>query len=439
MSEFSAKKLRDAMKSKIARLISRADPKAKVDASGYTPPDALDADVKTGARPLSRRLFRKGGKVVAMHGEHAHHHAGRKPRKSGGKALTANSLVNRNVREANEERDGIKHVGAFKRGGKAMHDHEDVAEDKKLIKSMVKHEAIKPGKAHGGSCRCAKCSGGSMGRAEGGKNWIKDAIKHPGSLHKALHVPKGEKIPAKKLEKATHSDKPGLAKKANLAKTLKGFHKKADGGGFDGPLITPKGSGAPVTGRPMIPSDKLVPFVPTVKKIPPRTPFKPSEADLNDMRAQGMMPRKRGGKTSVSDGELEGTRPTGGRRARAYGGQMMGHKHPSSKGKTNINIIIGTGAGKGGTPPAGAAPMAPPRLPMPPVVPPLAGAGAPAAVPPVPPVPPGGVPPVPPGMPARKAGGRVGHRSYKSVKDLDAGSGSGLGRLEKVKIYGHKA
>ena len=40
MSEFSAKKLRDAMKSKIARLISRTDPKAKVDASGYTPPDA---------------------------------------------------------------------------------------------------------------------------------------------------------------------------------------------------------------------------------------------------------------------------------------------------------------------------------------------------------------------------------------------------------------
>jgi hypothetical protein len=68
-------------------------------------------------RPISRRQFKKGGKVVAVHGEHAKHHAGRKPRKSGGKALTADSLVNRDVREANKERDGSKHVGGFKRGG----------------------------------------------------------------------------------------------------------------------------------------------------------------------------------------------------------------------------------------------------------------------------------------------------------------------------------
>ena len=66
-----------------AHRITRTDPQgAKVDASGYTPPDALDADVKTGMRPISRRQFKKGGKVVgAVHGEHAKRHAGRKPRK----------------------------------------------------------------------------------------------------------------------------------------------------------------------------------------------------------------------------------------------------------------------------------------------------------------------------------------------------------------------
>ena len=122
MSE-AAKAARKAMKDKIARLV-RTDPKQVVDASGYTPPDALDADVKTGARPISRRLFKRGGKVVKVHGEHGAKHAGRKPRKAGGRSLaTPDNLVNRNVRNANEERDGSKHVGAFKRGGKAHRKH----------------------------------------------------------------------------------------------------------------------------------------------------------------------------------------------------------------------------------------------------------------------------------------------------------------------------
>lgn len=58
----------------------------------------------------------------------------------------------------------------------------------------------------------------------GGAKWIAGAIKHKGSLHKALHVPMGEKIPEKKLTKAEHSSNPSLKRKAVLAKTLKGFH-----------------------------------------------------------------------------------------------------------------------------------------------------------------------------------------------------------------------
>lgn len=57
------------------------------------------------------------------------------------------------------------------------------------------------------------------------KHWIAGAIKHPGALHKELHVPQGQKIPEKKLEKAEHSSNPTLRKRANLAKTLKGMHK----------------------------------------------------------------------------------------------------------------------------------------------------------------------------------------------------------------------
>lgn len=57
------------------------------------------------------------------------------------------------------------------------------------------------------------------------KTWIKDAIKKPGALRDELHVKKGQKIPAKKLDKAAHSKNPLLAKRANLAKTLKKLHK----------------------------------------------------------------------------------------------------------------------------------------------------------------------------------------------------------------------
>ena len=56
--------------------------------------------------------------------------------------------------------------------------------------------------------------------AKGG--WIKGAIKKPGALHEQLGVPKGEKIPAKKLAKAAKA--PGkLGQRARLAETLKGL------------------------------------------------------------------------------------------------------------------------------------------------------------------------------------------------------------------------
>ena len=56
-------------------------------------------------------------------------------------------------------------------------------------------------------------------------DWIAGAVKHKGALHRALGIPQGEKIPAKKMASAAHSDDPKLARMANLAKTLKSFHK----------------------------------------------------------------------------------------------------------------------------------------------------------------------------------------------------------------------
>ena len=63
-----------------------------------------------------------------------------------------------------------------------------------------------------------------MKAKDGGEKFIQRAIKHPGALHKELHVPKGEKIPAKKLAKAAKA--PGkLGQRARFAETLKGLRK----------------------------------------------------------------------------------------------------------------------------------------------------------------------------------------------------------------------
>ena len=56
-------------------------------------------------------------------------------------------------------------------------------------------------------------------------NWIHEAISRPGSLHAALHVPQGQKIPGTKMKKALGSSNPTLRKKAILARTLGRFKK----------------------------------------------------------------------------------------------------------------------------------------------------------------------------------------------------------------------
>lgn len=73
-----------------------------------------------------------------------------------------------------------------------------------------------------------RTNSGTHGYADGGRaggKWIQDAIKRPGSLHKALDIPEGETIPTKKLGNAAKSENPALRRKAVLAETLKNFKK----------------------------------------------------------------------------------------------------------------------------------------------------------------------------------------------------------------------
>lgn len=54
------------------------------------------------------------------------------------------------------------------------------------------------------------------------RNFIAKAIEHPGALHEDLGVPQGKKIPAAKLEAATHK-KGVVGRRARFAEELKGF------------------------------------------------------------------------------------------------------------------------------------------------------------------------------------------------------------------------
>ena len=63
--------------------------------------------------------------------------------------------------------------------------------------------------------------------SEMAEKWIQKALSKKGSkgkLHRKLGVPEGKKIPAAKLEKASHA-KGKLGKEVRLAETLKKLHK----------------------------------------------------------------------------------------------------------------------------------------------------------------------------------------------------------------------
>ncbi len=77
--------------------------------------------------------------------------------------------------------------------------------------------------ARGRLDRPGRKHGGSVGKHPHFLEGIKE-----GALRKELGTKEGEKIPAKKLEKAAHSDDPMTKKRAVLAENMRHWSKKKD-------------------------------------------------------------------------------------------------------------------------------------------------------------------------------------------------------------------
>ena len=567
-----AKTSREAMKAKAKRLAS-ADPHTKVDSSTWTPPEAEEGSVQTGMRPLSKRAFKKGGKVIGKaDGKKAEFRADRKPRAGGGKLekylkssnadrrsrenendemnemsseaansmpkreflamdrkieenarkiknreqgsnlasaklkgmakiparkeggratryLTPDNLINRDVRMANDEREGVKHIGGLKHGGKAHKFSGGVGENPVGAQNKMMGQAAgmmkKGGRAH-------KLSGGTlqnyleaarpelavskmMGDEEGVRKrsaGIRNASNKLSGIANAGNAPfelpdysemypskkHGGKTDGHKVEwlhgKKEHRAHGGKAKHSDEAQDKKLMHKmlkpkafKAKGGSSSASME----NDADLIRGNLDASKKLDQMGAKSQYTPnggyyedAKKRFLPVLQDMSH-ESSGL---KRGGKTHSHDcrchkcwgGKTEKNKGGGVFSGEGYPfkvpGEVKGgrsaHAHggkAGGKGKMNVNIIIASGHHDKGA--MGGQPM--PNAPVSPRTPPV-GAGAP--MPPPGMMPPGGGapgaggPPMPPpGMMPRKSGGRTTY-------PIDSGSGGGEARLEKIKAYG---
>ena len=391
MSEM-AKNARAAMKAKATRMGGKGDPKTKVDASSWSPPEMMNTGAKVGMRPLSRRAFRKGGKVIEKcEGGPAAMRADRKQRKAGGRATSlVTDMINRNVKKANKYREGgDAHVGGYKSGG-------DVEQDKKLVKKAFRQHDEH---MHGGKHEDIKLKKGGRTKKQGGGKAI------PGDAPTRGYTPNG----------SSTDDPPSEYESIGELIEKKGLAKKNGGGTYFGGT-RPTGGRMPKADGGDVPDMGA-------RKLYASMIFKHGKtaktSDAGSKKGYEAVAKKYGDDAAdklrdYHDSNVRAERKRGGR----------------TKGKTNIVITINPQRPQDQQAMMPKMPT-PPPMPPPPIAPPGMGPG----MPPMPMPPPGGPPPGlggPPGMPPmpRKRGGRA----YRSYKDMDAGALGGMGRLEKVEI-----
>jgi hypothetical protein len=373
----------------------------------------------------------------------------RKPRKSGGVAKAkkemaeekseaaeyAKAKTNRDVKAANQEREGIKHIGGLKTGGRAKKQVGGPNGSDDPIGDLIRRDTTPvpaPDRRPLTPAEAGIRPGPGTNETEREENAA--AFKEQQRRHERGQ-PQNRKSG-------------GRAKRASGGATSLAGQKKVEE--YQAGLSKPKRGkaenykkGGRAKGGPVAGAEEMMRSAAETSGVPSSTMSftnvkKGMLSPLRGAKKGGRIKKMGGG--ALMGGLLPALAMGGmgdkdeGRMARKSGGRAK-----SSKGGTKINIMIAAGK------PAGPSDMMPPPGPMggpPPGLPiPMPGAdgGSPPPMPmpmPMPAPAAGGTPPMgmPAGMPMpRKTGGRV-TKVAKSYKDMEAGSGGGEGRLQKTDI-----
>lgn len=462
-NEFDAKTLRDDRAKRAARMTEPGDPRKKVDASSWTPPESMQTGKQVQPKRPADPLFRAaGGKTVAR--------ADRKPRcgggmmrASGGKAEAefARDMQNRPLAEKGLTSYRAKLPSSANHIMIGAKNHEDALREARRSNGSVKPEHLevwdggsyKPvTRANGGATNPVPVSRMSFGqRAPTPLPGTTSAMKKGGA---ANSDEKQDRALVKKMvkpEARTGKAKGGHPKGCSCASCSGGRVKKADGGGI-GPDLShvnnlPVGQtlarwwrgedAPPPAARPPAWMSQTEEDAPVSPPASPPQPSRPRSMGEGAMTGSGQIPSRPAPRPSPraaqrpptgpsdadllmdyynsSEGVRSGSSPQG---AAAY---LAAHRTSRKRGgKTNIVIHVNPGNNTPPQPAAAPQAMQPhPAMPLPTAPPPMA---PPQGLMPAGGPPPGAMPPV--GMP-RKRGGRAYY-------DLEGGAGSGLGRLEKA-------
>lgn len=428
---------------------------AKVDSSDFTPYADPNMDKKTGKRPLNPRNYKRGGKVAALDGAKAAKRGdrmgakGRKAKQVGGGSLGSGPSEDERAKLKSMAEEASKSQPSSQKIKAATENMYKDAQTplpsrrpEEAPKFRAKEDIQSPYKKGG---RTKKALGGDI--TSGGNPQIPSGKGQTSLLRKAvgLDYEKGGKV--KKMNGGPMMAGPTQ----NLMKRKTPLNNPA----AKAPMVMPtRAKGGKVShmewehSKEDLAQDKKL----AKKHGMSLEKWEESKLDEKHDKQQSTKGLKRGGRACKDSEKYETDKEEAAENEMKCGGRAQRASGGRARGKSNINIVIApqpAAQGPAGMPPRPMMPPPPPMGGMPPMgMPP--GGMPPGAMPPMPmgggmpPMPPmGGAPmPMPPGVPSgmpgmaplpRKSGGRV-----KSFKDMTAGAGSGVGRLQKEDMQEYK-